>query len=246
MKKTLLTAMILGSFQAFAGGTCDNTNLNAWSVVTAPDAGALTVSAGSAMAGTDCGMEVAAKAARNRNFVQDSSPSAEQRYRAAFYVDPNGINLPTTNANRKVKLHMAQCTAAIGACPFNGIVQIKLAATAANGYVLDNFVIDGAGNDGTKRFTVDIPDTGATRIEYDVDLTTGNFKFWVNATSESDPAAINLVDSMPVDYTGLDMSTHAGVQRARLGFMNSPARVPLDEPVYVDEFESRRQTFIGQ
>ncbi len=246
MKKSLLAAMVFGSFQAFAGGpVCDNTNLSAWSTTILPDAGALTVSAASAMAGTDCGLEVAAKADRNKNFIQDLSPATEQRYRAAFYIDPNGIVLPTSGFNRKVKVQIAQCVAADALCPFNGIVQIKLAATVNEGYVLDNFVIDGNGADGTKRFRVDIPDTGATRLEYDVDLTNGTFKFWVNASSESDPVAVNPVDGMPIDYTGLDMSTHSGVSRSRLGFMNSPANVPVDSPIYVDEFESRRQTFIG-
>ncbi len=245
MKKIFLIVAMFASFQVFSQ-VCDDTNLSAWSGTIEPDAGALTVTAGSAMGGTACGLEVAAKADRNKNFVQDLNPTDEQSYRAAFYIDPNGIALPTSGFNRKVKVHMSQCIAGRPPCLFNGIVQIKLAATAGEGYVLDNFVVDGAVGDGKKRFRVDIPDTGATRIEYMVNLTTGDFKFWVNATSESDPVANNVVDGQPIDYSGLDMSSHSGgVNRARLGFMNSPANVPVDSPVYLDEFESRRQTFIG-
>lgn len=121
-----------------------------------------------------------------------------------------------------------------------------MAATAAQGYVLDSFVADKNGGDGTKRFRVDIPDTGATRIEYDVDLAAGTFRLWVNATVETDPVATNAVNGESISYTGLDFSDWiSGVNRARLGFMNSPVNVPVDSPIYVDEFESRRQTFIG-
>ncbi|VAW49259.1 hypothetical protein MNBD_GAMMA03-13 [hydrothermal vent metagenome] len=247
MKKitTVMSLLTVASFGAIA--QCDNTNLSAWSGTTINDAGALIVTAQSAMNSTVCGMEVAAKTDRNKNFVQDLSPSAEQRFRARFFIDPQGIALPTSGFNRKVKVHMAQCTAAGLPCRFNGIVQIKLAATVNEGYVLDSFVVDKNGGDGTKRFRVDIPDTGATSIEYDVDLTAGTFKLWVNATSEADPVANNAAGGEPIDYVGLDMSDWAGgVNRARLGFMNSPANVPVDTPIYVDEYESRRQTFIGQ
>lgn len=244
MKKLIALTLTLASAQLFA--QCANTAFDAWSGLTNPDAGALEVTAAAAMASTACGVEVSAKADRNKNFVQDLSPNGEQSYRARFYINPNGIVLPTSGFNRKVKVHMAQCTATLPPCRFNGIVQIKLAATAGEGYVLDNFVADANGGDGTKRFRVDIPDTGETALEYYVNLTTGEFKFWVNASAESDPVAINVTDGLPIDYTGLDFSDWAGgVNRARLGFMNSPANVPVDSPVYVDEFESRRQTFIG-
>lgn len=246
MKKYLIIASLLttASFNVF--GQCEQTNLNAWSKTTMPDAGSLVVSAQSALNSTACGMEVAAKPGRNKNFVQDNSPDKEQRFRAKFMIDPNGIVLPTTGFNRKVKVHMAQCTAAALPCRFNGIVQIKLAAKDGQGYVLDSFVVDKNGGDGTKRFRVDIPDTGASTIQYDVNLTAGTFKLWVNASSESDPVAVNAAGGENIDYSNLDMSDWAGgVSRARLGFMNSPANVPVDTPIYVDEYESRRQTFIN-
>jgi hypothetical protein len=247
MKKTLtaLSLLTVASFGAF-GQACDNANLSSWSGLTNPDAGALTVTAASAMGSTTCGLEVAAKAAHNKNYVQDLTPSGELRYRARFLINPNGIVLPTSGFNRKVKVHMPQCTAAAPPCDFNGIVQIKLAATVAQGYVLDSFVADANGGDGTKRFRVDIPDTGNTAIEYDVDLTAGTFKLWVNATSEADPVADNVNDGQPINYTGLDFTNKmGGVNRARIGFMNAPVNVPVDTPIYLDEFESRRQTFIG-
>lgn len=255
MKKTLLiTALGLFGTNAYAGGTCDNSNLSAWSSITDPDAGALTVTAGSAAAGTDCGLEVTILGTRDRNFVQDTNPAGEQRYRARFYIDPNGVNLPTSGANRQPKFHIAQCTAGAPPCQSNGIVQFKLQNRATEGYVLNGYV---AGDDTTvdqvRRFRIDIPDTGATSIEYDVDFTAGTFKLWMNASAESDPFATNLLTGNPIDesgliFTGIDGQAgwSGGVSRARLGSTSSPNNWPEGEAIYIDEFESRRQTFIGQ
>ncbi|MEZ5471429.1 MAG: hypothetical protein R3E90_06590 [Marinicella sp.] len=255
MKKVLLiTALGLASANAFAGGTCDNANLAAWSGTTNPDAGALAVSAASAMAGTACGLEVSILGTRDKNFVQDTNPNGEQRYRARFYIDPNGIALPTSGANRQAKFHQAQCVAGTPPCQSNAIVQFKLQNQPTEGYVLNGFVAGDSGTvDQVRRFRVDIPDSGATAVEYDVDLSTGSFKLWVNATSEADPVATNLLTGTGVDYNDLvftgiggQAGWGGGVSRARLGFTNSPANAPDSQPFYLDEFESRRQTFIGQ
>lgn len=248
MKKLLsvLALLTIASFNVSA--QCSLTNLNAWSSVSIPDTGALDVTAASAMNLTTCGVEISI-AGPNKNYVQDTNPNGEQRYRARFYVNPNAISLPTTGFNRRVKFHIAQCVAAVAPCRYNAIVQFKLAKQDTEGYVLDGFVVGGPASDGAKRFRVDIPDTGETRIEYDVDLTTGTFKLWMNATTEADPVAVSIRpgEEGNIDYSGLNMADWAGgVSRARVGFMNTPAGVPNGEPIYFDEFESRRQTFIGQ
>ncbi len=146
---------------------------------------------------------------------------------------------------------IAQCAAGDplpGNCVSNGIVQFKMANRTTEGYVLDGYVAgDTVAADGVSRFRIDIADTGTTAIEFDVDLTAGTFKLWTDATSEADPLAADIRNGGNVDVSGLVFTDWSkGVTRARLGFMNKPSNVPVDQPIYVDEFESRRQTFIGQ
>ncbi|MDP0953237.1 hypothetical protein Q6283_28565, partial [Klebsiella pneumoniae] len=55
---------------------------------------------------------------------------------------------------------------------------------------------------------------------------------------ESDPRA--------VEVTGLDTSVKwPYITRARLGSMDKSANAGVGSTYYIDEFESRRQTFIG-
>lgn len=255
MKKliAILTLLTVASFSASA--QCALANLSAWSGTTNPDAGALNVTSAAAFnTPTGCGLEVAITGTRSKNFVQDTTPNGEQRYRARFRINPAGAAYPTSGNNRKNKFHIAQCIAGAPPCQSNGIVQFKLANQASEGYVLDAFVAgDSSSNDQLRRFRVDIPDTGWTTIQYDVDLTAGTFKLWMNATAESDPYAVDIRGgaNTPINFSGLVFTGingqpgwSGGVSRTRLGFMNKPSNVPADAPIYLDEFESRRQTFI--
>lgn len=243
MKK--LTKTILGLGLTLVGSVamaqCDNSNLSAWSHSQSPD-GKMNVTAGAAMGGTSCGLDLEVLIQNggqaSRHFVQDSSPSAETRYRAAFCLDPNSLPMATSGPNRRVKIHQAQCSG--GGCANSDIVQFKLESVSAGQYRLDMFVredkgLNAAGN--KSRHFIDIPDA-PTRIEYDVDLTAGTFKLWVNATAESDPRELEL--------TGLDTATNwPNITRARLGSMDKSNNAGVGSSFYLDEFESRRQTFIG-
>ncbi len=210
---------------------CSNTNLSAWSNF--QDNGAVNVTAASAMGGTACGIEVAVKHS-TKSYVADQNATNEQRYRAAMCVDPNGIVLPSAGTDRRLKFHASQCT--VGTCPNTGMVQFKLendgAQHSIKGYVRD------ANSAATKRkFDVPLADA-PNRVEYDFNMTAGTFKLWVDATSEADTPVI--------DFSGIDVAAWSGgVSEARLGSTNNPVNVTADQVVYLDEFESRRQTFIG-
>ena len=238
MKK--LTKTILGLGLTLVGSVamaqCDNSNLSAWSSVT-NNSNKLNVTAGSAMGGTACGLEVEVipqtGGQSTRHFVQDSSPNNESRYRAAFCVDPNTVGMPSTGPNRRVKIHQAQCAG--GLCASGDVMQFKLQHNGSN-YQLDLWVRDKNDPTWRNRHFVDIAD-GPNRIEYDLDLNAGSLKVWVNATSESDPRAVEL--------TGLDIADWPVITRARLGSMDRSTRVTTGDTYYLDEFESRRQTFIG-
>jgi hypothetical protein len=235
----LLTKAILVSGMTLAGSaamaaSCVNSNFDAWTTINNP-ASKLNVTAGSAMAGTDCGMEVETLPQTNgasKHYVQDSSPNAETRYRAAFCLDMNGLTLPDSGSNRRLKIHMAQCTG----CANTDVVQFKVQNTGGT-YQLNTFVRD-SNSGGTKnKSVIDIPQSGPVRVEYDVDLTAGTYKVWIDATAESDtPAA---------DVSGLDTAAWPQITRARIGSMDKSTNVTAAQTFFVDEFESRRQTFIG-
>lgn len=241
-KKTIfaVSATLLSS-AALAGGTCDNTNGDAWGQYNNP-ADKMNIVEAAAMGGTDCGLELEVLnqngGQASRHFTQDGSPNQETRYRAAFCLDPNSLPMETTGSNRRIKVHQAQCAG--GNCDNSDVVQIKFESVVPGEYRLDLFVREdnnGSAAQNKERVFVDIPDA-PTRIEYDVDLTAGTFKLWVNATSEAETPAVNLTD--------LNTSVKwPFITRARLGSMDKSNNAGIGSTFYVDEFESRRQTFIG-
>ncbi len=80
-----------------------------------------------------------------------------------------------------------------------------------------------------------------TRVEYDLDLANNSFRLWINATDQNDTPVVSLnsVDD------GLDLSGWSKIDRARLGTMDKSTNVEAGDLFYIDEFESRRQSFIG-
>lgn len=240
LKRTVIavSATLFGS-AALAGGSCDLANLSAWSTTQNP-ASKIDVTAGAAMGGTDCGLAVTTAAQpggqATKHFVQDSSPVDEPRYRGAFCLDTNNLALNTGGANRRIKVHNVQCTTGGGGCANTDIVQFKIEQDATEGVRFDMFVRDSNIGNTKNRNYINLPDA-PTRVEYDLNLATGDFTLWLDATSEGDTPVLEL--------TGLDTAAWTGVDRARLGSQDRSGNVPIDQVFYLDEFESRRQTFIG-
>lgn len=228
-------------FGTSALAACELSNLDAWTSYNNP-AGKIDVTASAAMGGTSCGLAITTAAQpggqSTKHFVQDSTPTDESRYRGAFCLNPNGLSLNTSGANRRIKIHNIQCSTSQGNCANTDIVQFKIEQDSVDGLRFDMFVRDtNAGNGSNKnRNYIAIPDA-PTRVEYDLDLSAGTFKLWLNATSESDSPAL--------DLSGLGTSLWGGVDRVRLGSQDRSGNVPADQVFYIDEFESRRQTFIG-
>ena len=234
MKKLILAMSLVASGGALAGGSCVNTNIDGvWSTYQNTD-GNINVTDASAMAGTDCGLEIGVSSV-NKNYVADLSPTNELRYRQAMCVDPNSIPMPTSGTFRKLKFHNIQCTS--GACTYAGILQFKLQNTNS-GYEITGFVTDANSNNDTNKFSFPLADA-PNRVEYDLDFNAGTFKLWVDATSEGDTPV--------VDITGIDLLSimGGGVSEMRLGQVNKPTSLTPGDSFYVDEPESRRQTFIG-
>ncbi len=241
-KAIAATALIAASNFALAGpDPCPDTNMNAWSVVENPDS-RLTVEAAAGMGGSACGLQAAVDI-DNRHYVQDDSPVAEQRYRFRSCIQNNDMVMPTTGTFRRLKFHNLRCPGG-STCPFRQLVQIKLENDPTNGLQLNGYVRNGdgltppIGNGPSKdSFLADIPDSGPVAVEYDLDITQGRFRLWVNATSESDPPAVDKTVDLSLWTDGADS--------ARMGTLNNPTSITEGQSMYIDEFESRRQTFIG-
>lgn len=229
----LLATMSAALLSGNALAACDNTNLSVWSATS--NNGSINVNEDAAMSGTECGLEIGVNHS-TKSYVADQNPTNEQRYRQAMCVDPNSIDLPTSGSDRKLKFHNIQCTN--GSCSHAGIVQFKLQQDSSQGYQIRGFVADANSNDNRNKWTANLNDA-PNRVEYDLDLSAGTFKLWVNASSESDTPA--------VDLSNLDLTSimAGGVSEMRIGQVNKPSNVSTSETIYVDEPESRRQTFIG-
>jgi hypothetical protein len=236
-KKILVAVGLFASVAVFA--QCSVANLSAWSSVVNPDA-RLDVTAVSAMGGTPCGLQSSIDF-DNKHYVQDDSPSAEQRYRGAFCIDPNSIIMPSSGTFRRLKIMNVRCPGpgAGGTCPFRQLMQMKLQNNAGS-YNIQGFIRDGAGlpNNGSSKngFDFDITDA-PTRIEWDLNITTGQLRLWANATTEADT---------PVITKNVTLTQWAdGVDSLRVGGLNNPTSLTEGVSIFLDNVETRRQNFIG-
>ncbi|TAH46256.1 MAG: hypothetical protein EYC71_04130 [Gammaproteobacteria bacterium] len=175
-------------------------------------------------------------------FVLDQTPANEQRYRVQFIVDASGIGL--TQANRAATAFSIVGTTAVPNGNSN-IVRAFLRGDGA-GAALRFLVGDTADPSQYRTLDVALPNqAGANRVE--LDLTIGaaaSMKYWINnistATTEGSPTGT---------LSGLANSGWGGVDQASLGLVGATsfwrANFTNTSFVYFDQFDSRRQTFIG-
>lgn len=241
-----MAVALLGTGSAFA--QCDSTHLNAWS--DKMDNGSIDVTANAALANTTCGLDMTTAVATNgatKNWVQDSSPNEEQRYRVSFCLDPNNINLPEAGTTfRRVKFHIASCGNEAGdVCQGFDYLVLKLFNAGGGDYQVTGFMknFDNTNESGrVDRYTFDINDNGPTRIEYDMVLgNSGSFKLWTdNGPGDEGSPVVDL------GTINTDPSQMEGVNLARLGSMDLNTNIATGQHYYIDEFESRRQTYMGK
>jgi hypothetical protein len=194
--------------------------------------------------GTSCALQVSMNAGAGSNtkgFVTDASPNNESHYRARFYVDTSGLT-NMTQANRQFRVFTAQ------------------AATSPAGFGADMVFVTFVGG-ATPSFRFSVGDTasggiissasvpnlgGKYRIEIDLQQgSPGSLRYWVS------DAATASSDGSPTNTTTPTNAGWGGVKQVNLGLFGTSAnfRLPANnlagQPLIVDEFDSRRQTFIG-
>lgn len=176
-------------------------------------------------------------------FVLDGTPASELRYRAQFIVDASGITL--TAANRTaVVLNVLGAAAPAGGT--NNLVQMVLRGT---GSAPGLRILAGDTNQASKYQQIDVllPNpTGANRVEIDLTIgATATLRYWVTN------AATVTTDAAPTGtLSALNNSGWTGVDQVFLGLATASTfwrqNFTNTNYVYFDQFDSRRQTFIGK
>lgn len=179
-----------------------------------------------------CSLEV--PVTTGKRYVQDNMDQ-EGSFRGTFQIDPNSIDIPTSGSGRKIKVHNVQCSSGCGSATTVDWLQSKI-RKQASGYKIGTWVAESDGNKVS--VSLDLVD-GCNVVEYQLIAgNPGTFRMWVNNSSENAPD----FESTSLDFT--DRYT----DRVRLGRMGQGANINANatgENFYLDSFESRRQTFIG-
>lgn len=216
------------------------------------------VSATPGLNSTSCALSIAINmgaASNTKGFVTDASPQNEPRYRARFYVNTAGLTNLTV-ANRQFRLYSALATTGPGTTGAGAemlILNLVGGTTPSFRFLVGN-------TDSASSYTivsVPFPNTGGNyRVEFDLQQgssagancasttpTGGCFRYWI-----SDAAAAT-TDASPTGTQAVTNSGWSGVKQINLGMFGTSTNFRANvatQPVIVDEFDSRRQTFIGQ
>jgi hypothetical protein len=186
----------------------------------------LDASGPAAQAGTNVGLQAFVDDT-NALFVQDDTPTAENRYRVRFYLDPNGFDPGEADLKRRVRVFIA----------FNGSSQRLVTVVLRRISGAYSLQARTRRDDGTRADTGFFSISNASHlVEFD----------WRRATA---PGANNgwlvfYIDGVAVNtLVGLDNDS-SPVEFARLGVMTikTPA---AGGSVLFDQFESRRVRYIG-
>jgi hypothetical protein len=231
----------------------------AWTNQTVGGGGFLDVVTGG-LATTNCKLVVnigATPLANVRAFVSDTSPAEESRYRARFYFDISALTLAA--ANYQTKIFNAFANTAPGA--FNtDEVSIRLIGGTTS---LRFNVADATQPSGVKTITAALPVSapGHYYVEFDLNKGTGSgavsgvtcntcasndpgcFRYWITAEGTGS------TDGSPTGTCSLNNGGWSGVTQSNLGLFTTTANFRtnnLSKNLGIDEFDSRRQTFIGQ
>jgi hypothetical protein len=153
--------------------------------------------------------------------VSDGTPNAEPRYRAQFII----------NADNLVNLGLVDAAYIFSATGASGpVAQLSIVGDGAGGRFVSFIVLNGAAVNS-------LPLTaGENRVEFDYDTGAGTFRAWVNNNNEASPdwsTPISGTATVDTAFLGL-----AGATPTYLASFNGTT-------VGFDQFDSRRQTFIG-
>lgn len=190
-------------------------NFSAWSA-SSTNNGNLSVSANAAQSG-NYGLQATFTNTTNM-FVRSDSPTAETRYRARFYFNPNSVTMGTGD-----NITLLQGLDAGGLVALS--IQLNRSSTS---YQLRVRSYDS----GLANF-VNTPYVNITNTIHYIEVDWGNdghLTFWIDGVQQS-------------NLTGINNSAYR-LETVRLGAPNMTI-TGTSGSFYIDNFESRRQTYIG-
>jgi len=226
MKVLSLALIGLVGYAGSAVAGCPGSPVPPWSAVNA--LGGTAVIAAGGYAGTACRLDSALTGdAASFATVEDDTPSGEARYRAQFMI----------NADNLANLGLVDAAYIFTAQSGNGAqVALSIAGDGVGGHVVSYFVPDTAAGGGSDVGSIALA-AGPNHVEFDLD-NSGHFSIWVNNNVEASP-----------DFTTTTLNNGgATIETAFLGLSGpTPSFVASFNGTTVgfDQFDSRRQTFIG-
>lgn len=230
-----LGALAAFGFASSAFAQCPASPVPPWSSQTVLG-GALSID-GPGLNGTSCKLNsrITANIGGATAAVRDNTPENEPRYRAQFMI--NADALTGQNLIQGVRVFSASTeTPNLGVSEVVRLTVIGNAAGTAK--TLSIFTACAEQPSGVCSATTPLP-AGDVRVEFDWQKSaTGSLRVWVNNTTEGTPTATISANN----------SAWGGVDFAVLGLANASSAfraAQLNRDVIFDEFDSRRQTFIG-
>lgn len=237
-KMKVLSLALIGAFGyvgSAAAGTCpagpDVGNGGAWTA--APTFQGTLAIATPGFASTSCRLDSAISAgAGGAAFatVQDDTPAAEPRYRAQFSVDVNTL----ANQSLLAGVQVFSATAANGAT-----IWMSIFGDGAGAHFLGYFVKDADRPSGVLSGSTPLA-AGVNVVEFDLQVAAaGSIALWVNNNVEGTPT---------VPAQTVNNAAAVGIDTAFLGLASPTPQYVTAFPgtaVGFDQFDSRRQTFIG-
>jgi hypothetical protein len=248
MKVLSLALVGLCGYAGSALAVCPTDPVPPWSSKNvAADATLAITSPG--LATTACKLDVSINVGALSNtkaLVTDDSPVDEARYRARFYFNISALT-GLTLSNQQAKIFNASATTSpaatspsevtillLGNAPTKAVRLLVANATQPSMFTTITAVLP-ASVDGSYYVEFDLTQGASTPAN--------NFRYWVadaaTATSDGSPTGTATVDT--TGWTGVT-TANLGLFATSAGFRTGVAGQVLS----VDQFDSRRQTFIGQ
>ena len=268
MKALALATLGLGGLVmagSAAAAACTNTApFAAWSSASGSPLGTTTSGAllggvavaGPGLNGTNCSMAASFATAPGSNgeeaVVFDNSPQLEQTYRFRFYIDPTAIAPSLSTVNTAFAFQATSSANHGTVSPTTKIVEIQLIGNSGVVSIRPFAACTTAGGGATQvgnfchstDVVLPTPYVGTgVRVEGQVILGsagTGVLNIWVGTNTGTPDAVINVDNAA---WGGSD-----GVKQATMGLFRSTPffrNAAVNQVVYFDEFDSRRQTAIG-
>lgn len=228
---------------AMAGGGCPASLTPPWSATNIGGGTSAASSVAGGYDGTTCRLQSAlGNSGAARAQVRDDTPANEARYRAQFLFDPTSLS--GAGGTNQTDLFLAN-----SAAQFNGLLRVVRMQYGGSGGGTKRLFITAACNNGTTNTCIgqiDLPtQAGPNRIEIDLTVgAAGTLRYWVTpvatATTDGAPTGSVTLTGGNAGWVGVD-TAFVGLASPSSAFRN----VNTNAPAYFDQFDSRRQTFIG-